>query len=219
MPSMPSLKRGDIVRVRLDPVEGSEQAGERPALVISPDVINEPAPTGALTVSAITRWRELAVIRDSAYLPDGETDDVTAHRDEECSNVRSAQSVECLRHAWPYAVLPRFLRPRIAAAYLAMNKNSFNRLVRPMVHAMPLGKRAIAYDRLELDVWVEEYCRCNGRPPGKLEGQQSRENIEDSLGGKGSMASLSGTSTRKSRDMDAFARAVARTTRTRRETI
>jgi mRNA-degrading endonuclease toxin of MazEF toxin-antitoxin module len=26
---------------RLDPVEGSEQAGERPALVLSPDFINE----------------------------------------------------------------------------------------------------------------------------------------------------------------------------------
>ncbi|HWG43349.1 MAG TPA: type II toxin-antitoxin system PemK/MazF family toxin [Gemmataceae bacterium] len=44
MPSTPSPKRGDIVRVRLDPVEGSEQAGERPALVLSPDVINEHCP-------------------------------------------------------------------------------------------------------------------------------------------------------------------------------
>ena len=41
MASMPSLKHGNIVRVRLDPVERSEQIGERPALVISPDVINE----------------------------------------------------------------------------------------------------------------------------------------------------------------------------------
>jgi mRNA interferase MazF len=30
--------------VRLDPVEGSEQAGERPALVMSPDVINQNSP-------------------------------------------------------------------------------------------------------------------------------------------------------------------------------
>src|SRR5438067_2144763 len=40
MASMQSPSRGDVVRIRLDPVEGSEQAGERPALVISPDVIN-----------------------------------------------------------------------------------------------------------------------------------------------------------------------------------
>lgn len=30
------LRRSDVVRVRLDPVEGSEQAGERPALILSP---------------------------------------------------------------------------------------------------------------------------------------------------------------------------------------
>jgi mRNA interferase MazF len=45
-------KRGDVVRVRLDPVEGSEQAGERPALVISPDLINEHGPV--VLVAAIT---------------------------------------------------------------------------------------------------------------------------------------------------------------------
>lgn len=44
MPSTLSLKRGDVVRVRLDPIVGSEQAGERPALVISPDVINDHSP-------------------------------------------------------------------------------------------------------------------------------------------------------------------------------
>ena len=32
------------MRVQLSPVVGSEQAGERPALVISPDVINEHSP-------------------------------------------------------------------------------------------------------------------------------------------------------------------------------
>ena len=36
--------RGEIIRVRLDPVAGSEQAGERPALVISPNLINEHSP-------------------------------------------------------------------------------------------------------------------------------------------------------------------------------
>jgi mRNA interferase MazF len=50
--SNPDLKRGDIVRVRLDPSEGSEQAGERPALVLSPDVINAHCPV--ILVAAIT---------------------------------------------------------------------------------------------------------------------------------------------------------------------
>ena len=45
MPIIPvELRRGDVVRVRLDPTEGSEQAGERPALVLSPDIINRHSP-------------------------------------------------------------------------------------------------------------------------------------------------------------------------------
>ena len=40
----PVVRRGDIVRVRFDPVEGSEQGGERPALILSPDLINERSP-------------------------------------------------------------------------------------------------------------------------------------------------------------------------------
>ena len=31
------LKRGDVVRARLDPVEGSEQGGTRPVVILSPD--------------------------------------------------------------------------------------------------------------------------------------------------------------------------------------
>lgn len=41
-----------MVRVRLDPAEGSEQAGERPALVLSPDLINEHSPI--ILVAALT---------------------------------------------------------------------------------------------------------------------------------------------------------------------
>lgn len=46
------IRRGEIVRVRLDPVVGPEQAGDRPALVISPDIMNEHSPV--VTVAAIT---------------------------------------------------------------------------------------------------------------------------------------------------------------------
>ncbi len=52
MASTPPPSRGDVVRVRLDPVEGSEQAGERPALVLSPDVINEHCPV--ILVASLT---------------------------------------------------------------------------------------------------------------------------------------------------------------------
>ncbi len=47
-----SLPRGLIVRVGLSPTVGSEQAGERPALVISPDFINERSPV--VLVAALT---------------------------------------------------------------------------------------------------------------------------------------------------------------------
>jgi mRNA interferase MazF len=38
------LKRGDIYEARLDPTEGSEQAGTRPVLVVSRNAINEASP-------------------------------------------------------------------------------------------------------------------------------------------------------------------------------
>jgi mRNA interferase MazF len=52
VPLLPNPARGDVVRVRLDPVVGSEQAGERPALVLSPDLINERSPV--ILIAAIT---------------------------------------------------------------------------------------------------------------------------------------------------------------------
>ncbi|MEJ0036538.1 MAG: hypothetical protein WDO68_10690 [Gammaproteobacteria bacterium] len=54
---------------------------------------------------------------------------------------------------------PRLMRIRSACVYLGMNKNTFNTLVRPSIKTIPLGKRAIAFDRLELDAWAESYCR------------------------------------------------------------
>lgn len=52
MPLIPSPARGEVLRVRLDPTIGSEQAGERPALVLSPDLINEHSPV--ILIAAIT---------------------------------------------------------------------------------------------------------------------------------------------------------------------
>ena len=52
MPLTGPPRRGDVVRIRLDPVVGSEQAGERPALVISPDVINDHGPV--ILIASIT---------------------------------------------------------------------------------------------------------------------------------------------------------------------
>lgn len=59
---------------------------------------------------------------------------------------------------------PRLLRLRDAPSYLGMNKNLFNEQVRPFLTEIPIGKQGIAFDRLDLDAWVEQYKTCNGRP-------------------------------------------------------
>ncbi|HEV2471647.1 MAG TPA: type II toxin-antitoxin system PemK/MazF family toxin [Chthonomonadales bacterium] len=63
--------RGEIIRVRFDPVEGSEQGGERPALVISPDFINERAPV--VLVAPLTSRKTERVYPFEALIepPDG----------------------------------------------------------------------------------------------------------------------------------------------------
>lgn len=38
------MKRGDVYLARLDPVEGSEQAGKRPVILVSRDAINAASP-------------------------------------------------------------------------------------------------------------------------------------------------------------------------------
>ncbi len=65
------LNRGEVVRVALDPVTGSEQGGERPVLVISPDLINQHSPV--ILVAAITSKKTERIYPFEALLepPDG----------------------------------------------------------------------------------------------------------------------------------------------------
>ena len=62
-------------------------------------------------------------------------------------------------------LLPRLVRLRDAPAYLGMDRNRFNNEVRPDLTSIPIGKQGIAFDRLELDAWVEDYISRNGRRP------------------------------------------------------
>ena len=57
--------------MRLDPVEGAEQAGERPALVISPDIVNQHSPV--ILLAAITSRKTERVYPFEALLlpPEG----------------------------------------------------------------------------------------------------------------------------------------------------
>lgn len=58
----------------------------------------------------------------------------------------------------------RSIRLRDAPLYLGMDKNRFNREVRPYVIEIPVGKQGVGFDRLDLDAWFEHYKACNGRP-------------------------------------------------------
>ena len=100
---------------------------------------------------------------------------------------------------------PRFIRLKSAPVYLGMDKNLFNRTVRPFLTQIPIGRRGIGFDRLELDQWADQYRACNGRPAPKMERQLWRS--EESQGSRSAskpMVRSSGISTNVSKDLDAF---------------
>jgi len=60
-------------------------------------------------------------------------------------------------------LLPRLLRLRDAPSYLGMDRNRFNAEVRPSLTEIPIGEQGIAFDRFELDAWVDNYIAQYGR--------------------------------------------------------
>ena len=68
-------------------------------------------------------------------------------------------------------IQPRLIRLRDAPAYLGMDRNRFNREVRPALTELRIGRQGIAFDRLEMDAWVDHYMRCNGRSTSTLRGE------------------------------------------------
>jgi hypothetical protein len=64
---------------------------------------------------------------------------------------------------------PRFIRLRDAPSHLGMDKNRFNREVRPLLSAIPIGTQGIAFDRLDLDTWPDDYKSCNGHSAAQPE--------------------------------------------------
>ncbi len=69
------MKRGEVYDARLDPVEGSEQRGSRPVVVVSRDSINESSPI--VSAAPCTTYREGRRIYPSQVLvktPEGGLD-------------------------------------------------------------------------------------------------------------------------------------------------
>jgi hypothetical protein len=103
-----------------------------------------------------------------------------------------------------HAILPRLIRLRDAPAYLGMDRNRFNAEVRPDLTEIPIGAQGIAFDRLELDAWVDDYNARNGRP-----GRKGVTPWDATIFPASSAEAASGTSTRGSK-AGPFAKALAR---------
>jgi len=109
------------------------------------------------------------------------------------------------------ALLPRFIRLRDAPFYLGMDRNRFNAEVRQFLTRIPIGRQGVAFDRLELDAWVDDYMSRNGRPAERSETWDA-ENHRASKS-----EAIFGGSTRESKDTEEWQKAVARLTSRRRK--
>ena len=109
-----------------------------------------------------------------------------------------------------FQLLPRFIRFRDAPFYLGMDRNRFNAEVRPYLTKIPIGSRGIAFDRLELDAWVDEYKSRNGRPAKRSSIWDARKHLASRK------EANFGALTRESKDTEDWSKAVARVTSTRR---
>ena len=112
-------------------------------------------------------------------------------------------------------LLPRVIRLRDAAAYLGMDKNRFDREVRPTLVEFPIGDQGVGFDRLDLDNWLDDYKDRNGRP-GKQKG--TNKLWDEKKSPVSSIARGSGTSTRLSEE-DAFAKALVKAKSSGRKSI
>lgn len=66
------MKRGDVYNVRLDPVEGSEQGGSRPVIVVSRNAINSSSPTVlAVPFTTYRAGKRVYVTQVLIYAPEG----------------------------------------------------------------------------------------------------------------------------------------------------
>ena len=111
--------------------------------------------------------------------------------------------------------LPRFIRLRDAPSYLGMDKNRFNREVRPLLAVIPIGTQGIAFDRLDLDSWADDYKSRNGHPTAQPEREKLWETKERRVSPN---AEGSGTSISSSEER-AFARALEQATSSKPKSI
>lgn len=103
---------------------------------------------------------------------------------------------------------PRLIRLRDCARYCGMDPNRFNAEVRPYLTEVPIGVQGVAFDRVEIDRWIDDYIARNGRPGkgmkgGMSWGRRSRPDLSNVV--------TRGTSKRES-EIREFEKALARAT-------
>jgi hypothetical protein len=113
--------------------------------------------------------------------------------------MRKCESIESL--GWPQ---PRLIRLREAPNFFGMDKNRFNRELRPHLTEIRIGTQGVAFDRLEMKAAADDYKSRNGRPAA----QSERRKLWDDRNRQASPSEVeSGTSTRTFSE-NAFAKAL-----------
>jgi hypothetical protein len=113
--------------------------------------------------------------------------------------------------------MPRVLRAGDAPKYLGMDRNRFQKEVKPYVTTVPIGTQGIGYDRFDLDAWWDEYKRRNGRPGAQIvEGDEQWEEAQLGCGGGPTSQVASGTS-KKSSTVARFTKAVEQAIKPKRK--
>ncbi|MCK9619151.1 MAG: hypothetical protein M0R47_01300 [Methylobacter sp.] len=111
-----------------------------------------------------------------------------------------------------HSIIPRIIRFRDAPFYLGMDKNRFNAEVRPSLTEIKIGTQGIAFDRIELDAWADDYIL----RIGKLSKQKQEQKPWQRKSPASSKGAIVGTSTKSSK-ADAFAKALAQATSKKRK--
>jgi hypothetical protein len=106
-------------------------------------------------------------------------------------------------------LIPRIIRIRDAPFYLGMDKNRFNAEVRPLLTELKIGTQGVAFDRLELDAWVDDLISRTGKKTSTH--KQEKKLWDAKKSPVSSKGASSGISTKSSKD-DAFAKALVQAT-------
>jgi mRNA interferase MazF len=109
---MPQVQRGDVFMANLEPVEGSEQGGTRPVVVVSRDALNIHSPV--VVVAAITDAANKKKIYPSHVKVLAGTAGLTMDSIVICEQIRSISKARLKRH------MGRFTQPTLTSIEAAL---------------------------------------------------------------------------------------------------